>query len=120
MRKPEKVRVLVGAAVFALVAAACGSSKGTTAATTAAYRPPRTAAQRPRGGYGGTTAATAETTAPAQGLRRLSKCRRATTPLALARRQDRHHIDAKRSLAAFGPSRRQRSISTPKARWRRR
>ena len=65
MRKPVKVRFFVGAAVMALVAAACGSSKGTTAATTAATSGTTAAAVATTAAPAETTAAPAETTAPA-------------------------------------------------------
>ncbi len=65
MRKPEKVRFFVGAAVVALVAAACGSSKGTTAATTAATSGTTAAAVATTAAPAQTTAAPVETTAAA-------------------------------------------------------
>jgi len=66
MRKPERVRFFVGAAVIALVAAACGSSKGTTAATTAATSGTTAAAPvATTAAPAQTTAAPAATTAPA-------------------------------------------------------
>ena len=65
MRKPVKVRFFVGAAVIGLVAAACGSSKGTTAATTAATSGTTAAAVATTGAPVATTAAPAATTAPA-------------------------------------------------------
>ena len=76
----------MGAAVIALVAAACGSSKGTTAATTAASSAATTAAPAATtAAPAATTAAPAETTAPApKGFAvDSSKCPAdATTPLA--------------------------------------
>lgn len=65
MRKPGKVRFFVGAAVVALLAAACGSSKGTTAATTAATSGTTAAAVATTAAPAATTAAPAATTAPA-------------------------------------------------------